>query len=224
MLIQDWVGVLAISSKYCIQAGVEQAISALKFPSGPNRFEPCYKLRIAWEYSINDWLEDCILDVLALPPVDISEPDFSDLEAAISSAIMTVRQRIARHRLELIPFIPDVIHATTCIDRGRCSKDWITSYQFAMLYFAHTRRFYTGREVYDKLKKMEPPALYEGCRHLTLADIETRGVLWKEETFIRAGTEAIKKILLSTRPRSSRPSPRFQKENELRTRNGFYYI
>lgn len=224
MKLHDWVGVLAISTKYCIQAGLEQAIDALKNPTGPTRFEPCFKLRLAWEYSVESWYEECILDILALPPMEIRKEDVDDLESAISAAIITVRARIARHRLELIPFIPDVIHDADCSDRGRCSKDWTSCYSFAMLYFAHTRRFYTGREVYQKLKKIEPPSLYEGCRRLTIEDIENRGVLWKEETFIRAGVEAIKQILGSTRPRTLRPNPRFTSTNDARNREGFYVM
>lgn len=224
MELQDWIGVLAISSKYCIQAGIEQSLSALMKPSGTLRFEPCFKLRLAWEYMIEDWYEECLLDILALPPMELRVDDMNDVEAEVFAALLATRTRVARHPLELIPFIPDAAHDLSCTDRGRCSRDWTSAYSHAMLYFAHTRRFYTGREVFDKLKKIEPPVIYEDCRRLSIQEVENKGVLWKEETFIRAGTENIKKLLKSARPKSARPIPRFFESGERGTRDGFYII
>lgn len=173
---------------------------------------------------VEGWYEECILDILALPPMELTSNDVSDLDPDIFAAFLAVRARVSRHRLELIPFIPDAIHDMSCTDRGRCSRDWTSAYSHAMLYFAHTRRFYTGREVFDKLKRIETSAIYEDCRRLTIQEVESKGVLWKEETFIRAGADNIKMLLTTTRPKTTRPSPRFFNAGERGNREGFYIL
>jgi hypothetical protein len=188
--------------------GVNQAIHRLQHPEGDQRFHPVFKLRLAWEFSIETWYEECISDVLAIPFIELSASDYRDLEPNLTEIIWTIRMRCLRHRQELIPYLPDALHHTNCTDRGHCVRDWQTAYSAAMLFFAHTRTFYTGREVFQKLSSVEIPSFNPDCRRLTITELESTGILWREESFIQKGAELIKSFLTSNRPQLPRPEPR----------------
>lgn len=220
--LAQWIGVLAISSKYYVTPGVEAALTILRNPGGSIRFPPCYKLRLAWQYQVEDWYDECVMDIISLPPVVLEREDLRDLEESITVVINEISERVRKHRLELIPYIPEPKHTSTCLDPGRCARDWSISYATAMLLFAHTRHYYSGREVYDKLRKIEVHTVHESCRSLTLQDINDRGVLWKEEEILDKGKETLKKLLTSTRPMHPRPPARFVDKESLRVRSGYY--
>lgn len=202
--------------------GLIEARHALLYPAGHIRFEPCYKLRAAWEVSFEEWYDDCILDILALPPMEITEDDVRDLGHEVAGEITANRLRVAQHRLALVPSIPEVVHHSECPDRKRCSNDWAFVYSAAMTFIAHMKRFYTGREVFEKFKEIESPLIYEKCRRRTFARIGNRGFLWKEEEIISEGAEIIKRILIASRPTNPRPPPRYFNVKDRGTRTGFY--
>jgi hypothetical protein len=189
--------------------GMDQALYRLRHPEGDLRFHPVFKLRLAWEFSVESWYEECIRDVLAIPFIELCAEDYRDLEPKLTEIILAIRARCHRHRLELVPYLPDALHHTTCADRGRCVRDWQIAYSAAMLFFTHTRTFYTGREVFQKLSVVEIPSFNAECRRLTIAEMENTGILWCEEAFIQKGSEVIKTFLMSERPCSHRPEPRF---------------
>lgn len=222
--LAQWIGVLAISTKYYITPGVQAALTILRNPSGSIRFPPCFKLRLAWQYQVEDWYDECLKDIMCLPPAVFDCDDLRDLEEPITVLVTEIFEHIRKHRLELIPYVPEPKHTATCLDPGRCARDWSLSYSSAMLLFAHTRHYYSGREVYDKLRKIEVHTVHESCRTLTLQDIKDRGVLWKEEDILEKGVEALRKLLTTTRPSHPRPPARFVDKNSLRARNDFYAI
>lgn len=222
--LSQWIGVLAISSKYYITPGIDAALTILRNPSGSDRFPPCFKLRLAWQYQVDDWYDECIMDIMCLPPAVLDCDDLRELEEPITVLITEIFERIRKHRLELIPYVPEPKHTATCLDPGRCARDWSISYATAMLLFAHTRHYYSGRDVFEKLRKIEVHTVHESCRTRTLDDIKDRGVLWKEEEILEKGVESIKKLLSTSRPTHRRPPARFVDKKSLRTRNGFYAI
>lgn len=221
----EWIGVLAFSTKYCFKVGVKDALSILRNPPGNQVFAPCFKLRLAWQFMVEDWYQECVDDIFGFPPLEFNHNDFNDLGGEVSAAINSARVRVYRHRLELIPFIPEPAHASNCVDRGRCARDWSHAYSTAMLFFAHTRRFYTGRDVFSRLKAMEVASPLEECRKMTLTDISDRGVLWKEEQFLEEGKLVVLDLLRSTRPTSIRPKPRYVPKDDPRASpTGFYTL
>jgi hypothetical protein len=78
-----------------------------------------------------------------------------------------------------------------------------------MLFFAHTKRFYTGREIFGKLRTIEIPGCNPECRKLTMDELETSEVMWKEEQIIAKGTESMRRLLVNIRPVMPRPKPRY---------------
>jgi len=122
----------------------------------------------------------------------------------ICSAIVAIHARVRRHRLELITHIPEVVHHHSCTERGHCSKDWIVGYSAVMMLFAHTQVFYTGRMIFEKMKRVVLPSLSDQCRRLTFDDLSEKGSLWGEESIINSGVKTIKSLLRDTRP-SYRP-------------------
>lgn len=222
---EEWIGVLAFSSKYCFKVGVDAALSVLQRPflPGGQEFAPCYKLRLAWTFDIEDWYMDILDKILAFPPIQFTQHDFNDLGGELSETISKARVRASRHRLELIPFIPEAQHHAGCVDRGRCGRDWANAYSTAMLFFAHTRRFYSGREVYAKLGQIEVPTVHESCRRLTLHEVSARGVLWKEEAFMQEGKDECLQLLRTTRPPKARPSPRYITGEDDRTSSNSFF-
>lgn len=193
-------------------------------PPGFTRFPPCFKLRLAWQYQVEDWLDECIMDIIALPPLVLDRDDHRDLEEDVIVALNTCHESVRQHRMELIPYIPEPKHVAECKDRGRCARDWTTSYASAMLLFAHTRHYYSGREVFDKLKTIEVHTVHDACRKLTLADIEKRCVLWKEEVILEEGKAKIRSLLLNSRPMHPRPPVRLVDQSSLRCRDSFYVV
>lgn len=205
----EWLSVLTISSKYFVPVGIEQAADYLKHPIDGKQLTPFFRLRLAWEFRLESWYKDCIREVLQFPFLDITADDISIMEPKVIEAIFGVRARCQRHRMELIPYVRDAIHDSSCQDRVRCSKAWQSAYSSAMLLFAQIRKFHTGREVFQKLFKVEIPHFFENCRQLTLNELESKGILWREETIVERGCEAIAKILSSERPRYPLPEPQF---------------
>lgn len=207
--LSEWIGVLAISTKYCIKDGIQQALYHLRAPKGGDQFCPIFKLRLAWQFLAEDWYDECIRDVLKPPYKDLTAEDLSDLECDLASVILRIRSRCSRHRLELVPYTAEVFHHVTCPDQGICAKNWRRAFSAGMLFYTHTVKFYTGRDIFTMIKKVEIPGLQSECRRLTMEELETKGVLWREEVFAQRGVEEVKKLLLNSRPTCPRPKPRF---------------
>lgn len=205
--LRDWIGVLAISSKYVIAGGVEEAFDVLKIPQNSSRLNPVYKLRLAWEYSLEKWYDECINDVLQY--MDLSPEDIRDLEPKLTSLVLCIRDRCQRHRHELVPYLPNTIHHPTCTNNAACITNWQVAFSSAMMFYIHTSKRYTGRDVFTKLQKVDIPDFHPECRRLTMAELESNGILWKEEEFLQKGASAFKSTLISTRPSFPRPEPRF---------------
>jgi hypothetical protein len=166
-------------------------------------------LRLAWEFQAEEWYEDCLKEILASPPIELVAEDYRDLEPTLTHALLHIRNRCLKHRLELIPYILEATHASNCRDRGRCERDWGTAYSAAMLFYAHTKKFYTGREIFEKLGKVEIPGCQPECRKLTMDELGGSGVMWKEEQFVAKGVETSVGLLKNTRPLLPRPKPRY---------------
>lgn len=209
--MRDWIGVLAISKKYTIRIGFDQAFDFLRYPSLhiTQHLAPVNKLRLAWEFELEDWYDECIRDLFAIPFVELSEEDIAELEPVLVRLVYNVRGKVHRHRLELVPYLPEAIHHRSCPDCGRCVRDWQNAYSQAMLFFAHTRKFFSGREVFTKISQVDIPSFHKECRTLTLTDLESKELLWREELLIANGVEVIKSVIKSRRPSLPRPEPRF---------------
>lgn len=217
LTLTDWIGVLAVSNKYCIKNGMDQASSLLKqgiSGIGETQFNPYYALRLAWEFNLEDWYEDTIRTILNNPFFELTTQDVRDIEPKITAIVLSVRMRCHRHRLDLIPYTPEMVHDPSCRDQAACASDWRTAYSSATFVFAQTRKYYSGREVYQELNSMEIPSIREDCRRLTLDEIESKGVLWREEHFIEKAFDAIKSVLVNERPYLPRPNPRYISTND----------
>lgn len=208
------IGVLAISEKYCVKSGIDAGIHFLSNPA-EGEFKTSFKLRLAWQYNITEWIDSSIAELLTPPFDELTTYEVDDLESEIVMIIVACRERISRHRLELIPYLPDAVHTASCPNRGTCFKNWQTAFSSSMLYFTHTRRFYSGREVFKKLQSLDITNFNPECRRLTLEALESSGVLWREESFINIASESIKKVLARGGPRTPRPEPRFKSPKNM---------
>lgn len=206
--VPQWLGVLSTCTKYVIQDGIDAAVKYLNDPpEGP--FKPAFKLRLAWQFRIREWFDSCITELLTHPWDELSPSDYSDLGSDIVYAIVATHKRCLRHRSGLIPYLPEVVHSDECTDRGNCNKNWTLAFSSAMLFYTNTRKYYTGREVYERFVAANIPNLNPRCRDLTLTRIQETGVLWKEEHFIQKALANIKERLESTNPPHPRPPPRY---------------
>lgn len=206
---RQWISLLTLSRKYCVRGGFEQAVMALETPAeGP--FAPAFKLRLAWEFDIESWYDEPIRALLTCPYDEITALDLKELESDIAAVVIAARFRCLKHRNELVPFTPEAIHCHECPDRGGCVKNWQTAFQAAMLFFTHTRKYYSGRDVFAKLNCLDIPCFSPRCRELTMQELEVSGVLWREETFIAGAAADIHQILQSLKPERPQNEPRFR--------------
>lgn len=189
--------------------GTEQAIHYLMVKKHENRFNPIFKLRLVWHFSLEKWYDDAIKDALFFPFPALTAEVLNDLEPKLAEIIVTLRDRFIRHRLDLITHVHEVKHDSSCEDAFDCAKDWRVAYSSAMLFLGQTRKFFTGREVFRKLEALAIPSMNALCRDHTLNEMESKGFLWKDEQFIQAASEAIKTTLLNERPKQNLPEPRF---------------
>jgi len=212
LLLSEWIGVLALSTKYCMKMGVEQAIERLGNPSNKRSFQPCYKLRLAWEFEIKQWYEDCLMEILSFPPNPLSKEDVRDLEPELVAIFMSVRESVQRYRLSMLTTIPDVRHGRACDadNRGRCTKEYINAYLAAVMNFAHTADYQSGRDVFGILKKLDVPGVHADCKKANLIYLRDNNILWKEEELCQLGCTRMKRVLESTRPQLPRPEPRYE--------------
>ena len=190
------------------------ALTHLKESVNGQQLNPYNLLRLVWEFDIVEWYEECILDILHNPFLELTTLDVCEMEPKITAIILTARMKCHRHRLELIPYLPGVIHDPRCQDHASCARDWKTAYSGAMLFFTQTLKFISGRDVFRKLSSVQIPSLGTECRRLTLDEINSTGTLWKEEYFIEEAVVAIKSVLRTERPSSPRPEPRFLSTND----------
>jgi hypothetical protein len=132
----------------------------------------------------------------------------------ITDIVEQVQARIHQYRLSLKPAVPEIVHSPGCEDKLPCAKDWEYSYAVTAIFFAHTQRFFTGREVFDMLKRLNSPALFSARRELTLKHMDTQGVLWREEELIKEGAQSIMDYLKAADAPLPRPPPRFRASDE----------
>jgi len=198
-----------VSSKYCVKGGVKDALLNLQNLEDGKALHPVFRLRLAWQYELDFLYDSAIRDVLSLPFAELTVEDIQDLEPRLLTILLAIRDRCHRHRMELVPYVPNATHDATCTDNKQCEKDWRIAYSMSMLLFTHSRKYYTGREVFHKLSTLEIPSLLKICRRLTFTTLEVNRVLWREEVIIEKGHEAIRNVLLSQRPVTPRPEPRF---------------
>lgn len=205
----EWIGVLAISTKYCINSGIDQAIDQLNDPTKRPRFQPCYKLRLAWEFGIEQWYGDCLEEILTLPPRPLSREDIRDLEPQLVVIIMSLREKVQRYRTSLLTFIPEIRLVHFCDSRSKCTKEFLDTYLTVVMEFAHTKSYKLGRDVYKHLKSFDIPDMHVECKKVVMAQLQESGLLWKEEDIVRQSCEGMKEVLRSTQPQLPRPEPRY---------------
>lgn len=198
-----------VCKKYYVSTGFDLALVHLRVPALAPHFNPYFALRLAWESQSECWTDECIKQALTQPFREITPADVSDLEPQISGSLYSLHAQCFRHRMSLVSFVPEVIHDPSCGQQGQCSRNWKSAFSSAMMFFVSTRKHFSGREVYQKLSAIEIPNLRDLCRALTFSDIETRGVLWREEQFIRTAEKEIKTHIMTYRPASPRPKPRY---------------
>lgn len=85
--MSEWIGVLTISSKYFIKKGVQEVVEKLRKPPDDIPLDPYYKLRVAWEFGLDN-LYDEILNEVFLPPLESQGEDFRGLEGSVSTLIV----------------------------------------------------------------------------------------------------------------------------------------
>jgi hypothetical protein len=208
--LTEWVRILTICSRYCIEHGVNQAISAIRSQIHvKERLAPTFKLRVAWELRLTDLYDEFVRELLSFPFVQLRKEDYASMGPAIAVAVHQIRDRIMRHRSDLVSYVPSAVHADGCPDHGRCGRDWSAAYSTAMLFYTNTRRFYTGRQIFEKIENVNVPSMYQACRAENLEVISAKGVLWREEEYLEMGVEAIKNILGSDNVPFPRPDPHF---------------
>lgn len=218
----DWIGVLACSAKYQFTMGITEAWDNIVAPS-ETPFHPVYKIRIAWLYSLTEHYESCARDLLDLPPLELSRLDYRDLGPEITDICIQTRLRIQSHRIRQITHIPNCAHDRLCLDNNRCQMDWGYGYSIVTLFFAHTARFFSGREVFEKLSTLEIPGLFSGCRQASLEQLKVKGTLWKEETFVEEGVDVICAFMRNHQATNFRPEPRFLSTAERKMQNGLTF-
>lgn len=184
------------------------AIEKLENPV-EGKLHPASMLRLGWHYNVFIWFKPCIQELLAPYFKELGPLDMDDLESDILSIISQTRVRILKHRFELIMYCPDAMHVPDCHNRGACVKNWQLAFSSAMLFFAHTRKVFSGREVFEKLSSVDIPNFNPGCRRLTLDTLEVNGVLWREEAFRDLAIDAITNVLKCKRPKTPCPPRRF---------------
>jgi hypothetical protein len=203
---KEWVGVLAISTKYCVQIGAEEARDNILHPKDGKLLAPGYKLR---EYSIEEWYDECIQGMVKLPFVDLIPGDVRGMECDLTSEILRIRIQCQQYRPQLVTYLPDPKHHSTCKNRGICTRNWQSTFSDASLLFSHISQFKTGREVFEKLKSIDVPGFHPECRKLAFNELESSGILWGEETIPKIEAESVKRILMKVKPILPRPEPRF---------------
>lgn len=180
-------------------------------------FNPYYSLRLAWEFMNESWIEESIKRCMSLNTqpygfLRFEKADIEDLGPTITTYFINFQEKCQRHRMGIISFYPDIIHDSTVCppnEHKTCAQNWKKTFSGTMILFVSIQKYFTGREIYDKLCFSEIEGMKDECRRRTLASIEARGVLWKEEEFVRVAVEKIKGFMLMERPKGPRPRPRY---------------
>ena len=109
---------------WLIAPGVEFATSELLKAA----LHPVHRLRLAQQYSLQDWIEIPIRMLLAAPLERYTEPDQNNLDFGLYMLIATMKESIAKARKVLAhhpPLPPDVDNAPFCPQHATCKKVWV---------------------------------------------------------------------------------------------------
>lgn len=189
--------------------GIEQAVHSLLVKKHDCKFNSIYKLRMVWQFKLEKWYDDSIDDVLQMPFTALTSHDISDLGPKLTEILITLRDRIIRHRIELMTHVQEAKHDSTCAENVSCEKEWKVAYSKAMLFFGQTRKYLSGREIFKKLDSVHVPNLNAYCREHTFDVLYGKGFLWQDEEFITTTAAAIKKFISTQTPLGPLPEPRF---------------
>jgi hypothetical protein len=129
--MEDWVGVLVLSTKYGIDKGVEHARHHLLEAN----LDPAYKLRLAWEFELPELIPGCVHSLMKLPFITLKSNDLTDLEPELAAVINIFRDKIMHHRLTLVCHLEPLRHVDQCFRQGCCGQLW------PIAYFSCTRQF-----------------------------------------------------------------------------------
>jgi hypothetical protein len=209
LTLDDWLGVLQISQKYCVDAGVIRAKDQITSSEMSGQLSPAANTHIAWEFNMEDIYEEHVNALVGIRPFPCwNLDDFMDIGNRVMQQVQEVYHRVRVNREQLISYIPPFRHNTEYCSaiaaQQECAMNWREVYATLTRLLSHTERFYSGRELLERLSRQTVDGMNENCKEGMIEYI-TQGFLREEDTF-REGKQTILHML-----RFSRPETRLRK-------------
>jgi hypothetical protein len=170
--------VLDISVKYDLDIATREAVAALQLPENRNQLTPCAWFRIIWEFRLQSLYEDAasaLLDIRPFP-YSFSQKDMGDLETFFLAKAHEIFGKVLEARGSIVVCIPPFYHdqdvCFTSAAHQSCEQNWREAYTSNARLLAHPTRYYSSRQVFDRLSRENIQNMNAVCKAGMLDDLK----------------------------------------------------
>ncbi|KAJ7712775.1 hypothetical protein B0H16DRAFT_1702723 [Mycena metata] len=178
---------------YAVESGMEYATYHLE--NHPD-LRAALRYQLASTYHIAHWAHRAFHEMMSASILDLSLQEEAWLGWDAYRVLVRTHAEVAKYRLTLAFFPPDVVHAHFCYDKAYCQSRWEANWVgltggLGTLLMDEV----SGAEMHDGLSEMEGPGMTGECRLLTITSIQDtpseKSLLRKEEQLVETAVEAL---------------------------------
>ncbi|KAJ7700202.1 hypothetical protein B0H16DRAFT_1705705 [Mycena metata] len=178
---------------YAVESGMEYATHHLE--NHPD-LRAALRYQLASTYHIARWAHRAFREMMSASILDLSLQEEAWLGWDAYRVLVRTHAQVAKYRLTLAFFPPDVVHAHFCYDKAYCQSRWEANWVgltggLGTLLMDEV----SGAEMHDGLSEMEVPGMTGECRLLTITSIQDtpseKSLLRKEEQLVETAVEAL---------------------------------
>jgi len=201
--VDKWAGVLLVSSRFFNKLARTKAIRKLEWTVPSTNFRHAFKLYIAREAGIEDWLRPTFRALIKMDGLCFTPDDTTYLESRNSTllTLMKVKMTITTHRAQLGLKPQTPAHGTHCdkATRKACITAWITAWRNFMTFFAggidqETSEPIQEQALYIAMREAMPPKrpIEMGkCWDLSIERLNDSGFFDVESLMIEQGVDLL---------------------------------
>ena len=167
---------------------------------------PSARLRIVWEFELEDLYEEAVIAMLSIRPFPkLRGLELDDLERDVFFKVQDTYNRVEMFQSRLISYVPDFLHSPDADCSGNakmaCQINWREAYGSYSRLLAQTDNYYSSATVLDRLRRADIQGMNLLCQAHMMDYLE--GGFLKEVVVFETAKDSLVAMLRATGPKQA---------------------